>query len=906
MIALQAWIHCGVVRAHGIAILRDTLPLAQARARTMANWSDGCRVFDCDDTWLVVFPVARRLDCDSADGAPLVHYGALLSSLPLSNEEQNALCRQESAIPDRESPSHILWRRHGHLHCESIQALSEMDPATWIDVRSLRLQSASSLAPPPPDIKILEELESTDLRSSLGVGEADAERAEVLAALQTGSTKSPRSTGLWKRLGDWFARSRSLGSKQAQGAEKDVVPSTRTAAPSALNRLGAWWRMRLWSSRLGRTLGRRQGKYLSEVLALFENGDLEEAMRRAIPMSNEPSGVGAPPLGLPGRRADLSIQMQTSTAGATMLMEDDFFSAMRRQYRRALERLKEEGRIDEAAFILLELLKENDEGILFLESHDRFTMAAEVAESRSMAPARVVRQWLLAGNGERALRIARRHHAFAQAVPMLEVSHPDEAARLRLWWADWAACSGDYLTAVDAAWRVAPRLAKTWIDRGIAVGGVAAARLVVKKVELDPDSARGDSLRVVRSILADLSHTGYQARMALAQALMDAPQTVATNGIGRGLVRSLVRDLGQSTHRWQAKSVVEKLAKRFAPIEQADSPVLPKRQPSVATQNEQHYEIESSDRGAFDILDACLLPNGEILIALGESGCMLLRRDGSRRHHFREPTEQLILADSGNQVIGAIRRGGGYQLHKLNLETCRERRWIYVSVEQPEEQTFPSSYDGALLPFADGQSVSLLDAQEDAPVVLWRVGELGVQVHHIARSKGWLSILGRSPLVTDSYWESFVYALPELRLHQRQHHTLDRTSIAEEGGISPCGTVFVSYLHMSESRRGETLVWNGGDSSQIAPDRVARTVILSGDRCLVLRDRVDSSKVTLLAQQESHEVTVRMGGATQIRARVQCMLGSSHEIILLFDDLGRVLWFDSVVGEMLGSVRPQA
>src|SRR5690606_27242115 len=101
-------------------------------------------------------------------------------------------------------------------------------------------------------------------------------------------------------------------------------------------------------------------------------------------------------------------------------------------------------------FVLAELLMANEEAVSFLERHGRFGLAAELAEARKLAPGLVVRQWLLAGDRERAVRLAIRHGAFADAIARLERDHRALALQLRALWADRLATAGDFVGAVDA------------------------------------------------------------------------------------------------------------------------------------------------------------------------------------------------------------------------------------------------------------------------------------------------------------------------------------------------------------------------------------------------------------------------------------------------------------------------
>jgi len=80
------------------------------------------------------------------------------------------------------------------------------------------------------------------------------------------------------------------------------------------------------------------------------------------------------------------------------------YGELRRLYREAFHRLESQERIEEAAYLLAEVLHAHEEAVGFLERHGRFLLAAEMAEARHLPPGLVVRQWLLAGNRERALR----------------------------------------------------------------------------------------------------------------------------------------------------------------------------------------------------------------------------------------------------------------------------------------------------------------------------------------------------------------------------------------------------------------------------------------------------------------------------------------------------------------------
>ena len=137
-----------------------------------------------------------------------------------------------------------------------------------------------------------------------------------------------------------------------------------------------------------------------------------------------------------------------------MHLGDDLESHLRRLYRQAFERLAREGRIDEAVFVLAELLQARREALDYLEAHQRHAQAAELALAWDQPADLIVRLHCLAGDWRRAVAVARRDGAFANAVLQLEKKWPDAAHRLRGEWGEALAQQGDWLAAVNAVWPV--------------------------------------------------------------------------------------------------------------------------------------------------------------------------------------------------------------------------------------------------------------------------------------------------------------------------------------------------------------------------------------------------------------------------------------------------------------------
>jgi serine/threonine protein phosphatase PrpC len=308
-------------------------------------------------------------------------------------------------------------------------------------------------------------------------------------------------------------------------------------------------------------IGRRQALYLEEMLRLFERGDLDAALRRAIPIEGAGGGDAAPALGVPKPRAELSIGLETRRAHSVLGLPETLVELLRRRYRAAFEALDARGRTKDAAFVLAELLRSSEEAVAYLERKGELRLAAEVAEARALPAGLVVRQWFLAGDVPRAIALARLHGAFADAVGRL--GKAPEADALRLLWADALASAGAFAAAVDVVWAMPPsrRLVAEWIDRAIAVGGPTGARMLARKLAVDPSVTSDVNERVVAFLDDD-------ARVfAFAKELVSLPRARPRAPVARTLVRAL---LGRPSSEVDPALVEDLLAASEDPLLRAD------------------------------------------------------------------------------------------------------------------------------------------------------------------------------------------------------------------------------------------------------------------------------------------------------------------------------------------------
>jgi serine/threonine protein phosphatase PrpC len=558
----------GVVSAGGL-FFGEVASEAAVRARILALYEVGCGVVRTGMGLAMLFSVPRRVRAEAAPGTPLCACVApgghrALSACPLEEDELAALAPPDGAI---------VLARAGVAR--AVSASDREDPSTWIDAAAFTRVDVVSLGNPPAPPRLPAPPVSIDVRHALKVPaaapEMQAARAElarvagdaamdrgpgVLAALWGfvagagggGLGAASRLAGALASILAWLAP-RAAGGGASSRRSLAAVPQ-RPAGPSFLDRarsamLNLAARL-LVLARLATFVGRQHARYLARMVEMFERGDYQEALRHAVPVKGEgKDGATPPPALLPMRpRDDLAIRPRLGAARGAILVGPDLLTDLRAMYRRAYERLAEQGQIERAAFVLAELLEANEEAVSFLERHGRYRLAAEIAEARGLPPSLVVRQWLLAGDTERAIAIARRTGAFADAITRLERSGPEHATlatALRLVWADLLASSGAYAAAVDVAWpcEAARTLARAWIDRAIDAGGVTGARMLARKASLGP-LVFADVLATLTRLLAEPHAEADASRLAFARALADGPVSPETRALARPTLRALL------------------------------------------------------------------------------------------------------------------------------------------------------------------------------------------------------------------------------------------------------------------------------------------------------------------------------------------------------------------------------
>lgn len=754
--------HKGRIDAAGFLFNSDLIGVAETRQRILDLWESGVQVFADGPNHFVRLPATIRVDSAHSVATPLVQIENVLSALPLSADELEML----------QAPSHsVVYAKGGVAHLTSLSSAAAESPENWLDVSAFKVVAVTSLGAAFAEPKVVGEPQPFDARAKLdGVPAETAELREAIAAIKR--VASGRQSGDWsagQQMRGWLGRVMGGISSQLAGIGRRLQNST--ASRSASRQTGSeqrqpaqsGWLARvglrlLHTSRLAQVLGRRQAKYFGKMMEMFERGDLDEALKHAVPLSDLSSLQQVPALGVPAPRDNLSIRPWQGVTSRTFGLGGDFFAYLNQLYRSTFDRLVAQNRIEEAAFVLAELLRANAEAVAFLERHGKLRLAAELAEARELPPGLVVRQWFIAGDIKRAVEIARRTQAFADAVMRLERKNEDLAEQLRVLWAESLAAGGNYTGAVDVLWPIQPQRprAREWMDSAIEVGGPVAGRMLARKLTIAPEDFE-DIRRRALTFLEDENYEQQETRTSFAQTLCFGEQTRESEALARVTARAILRDAAQYNSGMSARQFNRLVNLSGDGPLRTDLPPFPiDREHAVGPLLT--LTCAAIDRGSVPVHDASLLPNGRLLVALGEVGARLLTRDGRTVAHFDQPAERFVISDNGARAIALARRGDVWRLSRLNLIDRRGEDWCDAQID-----AFAPNYDGSLWFLGAKGDFYAIDAHAKSFDALWRVPDAGDRVIGVARSEASCSFVSVSGTVI----EQWVYRLPLLTLGSR-------------------------------------------------------------------------------------------------------------------------------------------
>jgi hypothetical protein len=428
--------------------------------------------------------------------------------------------------------------------------------------------------------------------------------------------------------------------------------------------------------------------------------------------------------------------------------------------------------------------------------------------------------------------------------------------------------------------------------------------MLVRKLRLDPDTF--DAVRAqARLILDDESPEGAPARLALAEALRSGGPAAVLKTLARPAVRAVLRDAslyGTRLTRAEFRGLVTFADDAALRVDSPALPVVP-REPLGTWVQPFHGEIKAADTGSVPVLDCAFLPNGQLLLALGEVGASLRSRDGRSLARFDVPAHRLVVSDAGDRAIALGSRGKSWRLSKLDLVRRTAQDWCDAQID-----AFAPDYDGQLW-FVATESLFAIDTTRSRFDGPWSVPDVvarGGDTLRLARSATGFSVLVPSP-GGEEVWH---YALPGLILRSRREmpgvtRYADTRAVVTQSALSAAGLVARQHLGLTpEHTTGPpSLLWSRdgqrwserriGEAGEGPASLVAsETWIAAGVR------EPRAVRVLLLDAKEGNVRTqIRLEGAERVCLRL------SGETLSLADDRGRVLVLDLDQGWLLRDLR---
>ena len=916
-------VHRGHVEASGYLFDTQLIGVAETRRRILNLWAPGVQVYAHGVNYFVRLPAPVLADCAHAPGTPLVSNGNVLAALPLAADELSALDAPAAAV---------VYVRGGCASVAPLNTLLIVSPESWLDISQFEMRSVNTLGIAYEAPEVVAEPLPFDARAKLeGAPKETPELLETIAAFRTRKLKGQENAGRTSfgvfasgetvrsildtlrsilssaaKLPVRLWREQSPSGQRASNRESDGVGQGSVAG--TLRRFAV---RLLHRSRLTKVLGRRQAAYMAKMMAMFEEGNLDDALRHAVPLSDVPPALDhSAALGIPAPRTSLSIIPRRSSSSLLIGAEDNVMSYLRQLYRSAFERLVAQGRIEEAAFVLAELLRSNEEAVAFLERHGKLRLAAELAEARELPPGLVVRQWFLAGENKRAIRIALRTQAFADAVLRLEKTNKEQAVALRLLWAEVLADAGNYAGAVDVLWPLTnERLrAREWMDRAIDVGGPVAARMLARKLSLVPEEFEDVRDRCL-TFLEDENFEQRTARLLFARTLCQGERNAQTRTLARATTRAILRDAGQDYHAFQPKEFRHLVDFSGDGALRADVPPLPTNQGGWSGET-LALEFADADRGALPIPDAALLGDGRMLVALGEAGVRLLTRDGRTITHFDQPAHRLVLSDHGDRAIALAKRGEVWRLVHLDLLQRSATDWCEARID-----AFAPSFDGSLWFIGAKGDFYAIDANAAKFEALWRVPEAGESVIGVARSASSCSFLTTSA----GEVEQWIYRLPLLTLRSRTKSVAPPSNVLRvnvRAALSAAGVYVDQSLYCP---LGET-EGAGPDLALLQPLPVLLRVYENGigkDGCKIGDANTQPGQPEIFGKHvvspvyEDAGARVRVIDLAQSHVKAELLLAKAKDVstkltdtdLTIADDCGRLIVIDLVRNCLVRNLR---
>jgi MoxR-vWA-beta-propeller ternary system domain bpX6 len=728
----------GTISAHGFVFDLCVLGDDETQQRVMGLLTPATTLHMIDaKRCVMIFDRPQLVRVQLALGMPLVRV-------------KGQLVNASFAPPDL--PGNLLVLHQGEWSSHDIASLTSVDPSAWLDLSSLPIVNLVPLqTAAPAAVTVIDPIAAphADLRQTANI----RGRSARMARRRNSLIHAAQQTTQRSRAQRWL----KLGKPMLSGQ-----PSAPSEPKSQA--LQSFFASLFLQSAISRRLQRKHAEYLEDLRKQLDQGNWEEALRNAISVA-ESKSLGTA-IGVPTRRTSLSPSTSQRLATRSVGYGAATHIDLTTRYRKAASELEAGGHIERAAFVHVDLLGVPLEAIALLERHNRWQLAAEIAEGHQLDPALRIELWWNAQRRDLAVLIARRHGAFAAAISRNETTNVRMANELRIEWVSYLLGAGATRLAVEAAWpqlHLRPMVAEA-IDRAITSGAGDAYALRAYQLSLTPSAENRAEILGCLAAEAELDVQDVtQLVLTLGHVKCNDPAVDAE--VAAAATRALLRLAADQRNDRELGGALKRLSTRIDPVLLADLPSLAAHYASQPGGREsghptQPIEARIEAPGLKIVHDAAVLPNGTAIVALGESGVQLITSSGGIAAHWHVPTHRLVVADHGARVLLLTQRGHIVDVHQLNLVTRQVQRWTTLRLLK-----WADTFDGATWVVVDEDGIAALDTLSDEPRALWRELSAADGVVSLQRSATHLSAGIHHDVPGPEVWE---WDLPAFTLRHRR------------------------------------------------------------------------------------------------------------------------------------------
>lgn len=605
----------------------------------------------------------------------------------------------------------------------------------------------------------------------------------------------------WRKGSD-----RSNGKSQTSAREKGVAATRgshrqpRRKRP-IFQKLSEYWQERLMRSHLGSLIGRRQARYLHEMMQHFKQGDLTEALKMAVPLSDYRSGLdqalsqqALPALGLPAKRQTFEIGLRRSArVRKSYGLAEDSYAKMRSLYEKAYQQLKQTKQHKEAAFVLAELLNRIDEAIDYLAKQGFLAEAAEISEHRSDRIDKTIQLWVHAGEIERAIALAIRSNKFKSALLLLKGDK--QALPLESLWIQRLIDSGDFETLYSYyADNTYPKTTPTLKENRLTTffQDTLPRDYLKRPVWLARYLCTQPWHRVETEILALLQHplsddyahfwNSFLSQLNRHQDWKVSIKTRVSQPLLKEWYRQAVMYYGHTSAadsnrqlNFLSTYITDRLFISSRPKTFNNAFVNLPDQKTTQAKPFQFYSSEAL------ITDIAITDKGQVVVAMGALGIRIYDEKGRFVKQLSTPAHSLVSPTAGTTIIAVERREKLHRVHRVPLHTQTAK-----FMGQQPIAAYSRKHNGATWPVGMGNRVSLIDVVVEEWSSLWKTNHIEGSVRQIVSDTNQITFLVENEGDV-SPWQ---YRLPQLRLASRAGidsiqapKQLNRLSLSDNGEI---------------------------------------------------------------------------------------------------------------------------